>query len=192
MNRILNILSLICIVLAFFAGRSCHKCSPCPDIIPGKPDTTVSVSVKTDSTAIKPVPVHSSHHNIHPIGVISMVDTGKTDSCSYYQCLLDTNDYEQYFCDSAVMVKSTTSGELLKQSVEFKQKTITINRVDTLIRPPLWSIMLGGMVLGSSSSAGAGPMVIVSYKNTTFSGGYDAIRKGGMLGAAVPLLRSKK
>lgn len=193
-------LTLAAIILAFFFGRACHQCPPCPGsevIITGKSDSTVHVSVEKDSTVgtIKP---KSTKHGV------KLVKMGSDSLChvpevhdmvadsGYYPCPVDTNEYEQVYCDSDVTVFSTTAGELVKQKVELRRKTIEIHRIDTLVRAPKWDVAVGAIMIGNQMSSGAAGVLLISHKKDRYFGGYDPIRKMGVIGAGISLWHSKK
>ena len=189
-------LTIAAVILAFFLGKSCHQCPPCPGtetVITGKPDSTVTIEPKKDSTVSKPKPTYT-HKGVKlvPAAIDSPHMYDPVADSGYYPCPSDTNVYDQTYCDGAVKVHTVAEGEVLSQSVEFEQKTVEIHRTDTLIRPPKWDISLGGAVIGNHYSSGAGLMLLLSNKNNRYMAGYDPIRKEGLIGAAVSLWKSKK
>ena len=193
-------LTLAAIILAFFLGKACHTCDPCPGsgvVIPGNNDTTTTITTEKDSTT-GPLKPKSTKHGVKLVkkGGDSLCHVPETydpvaDS-GYYPCPIDTNEYEQSYCDSDVTVFSTTAGELIKQKVEFRRKTIEIHRTDTIIRPSKWDVAIGGAVIGNQMSSGAAGVLIVSHKNNRYFSGYDPIRKEGLLGVGISLWHSKK
>lgn len=185
-DKVTDLLFIALVLIAFIVGCNWNKPDPCtPEIIPGPVDTVIKYEYIKDSSAIKPKTKHS-----YPVPVTEMpCADSSVDNTGLLASDCDSiRLYEGYYADSTVTVRDSVHGVLLRQWVDYRKNTITIEHHDTIVRAPKWEVF-GGVVVSGVSVV---PNLILRREKSYVGAGFDVINKTPMLEYGVRIIKSKK
>lgn len=186
-ERLTDLLCIALIPLAFIAGCNWNQPEPCnPEVIPGKETVKIKYITLSDSTKEKPKPKKTYPAPPPPFRPTASIDT---TGDALVEAMNDSiREYELYYSDSSVMVRSTVQGILLNQAITAHLTEKTVYRTDTIIKPPKWAFY-GGVSLSYNHIA---PTAILCKNKAYISAGYDLINRMPVVGYGVRLLKNKK
>lgn len=200
MEKIKNylILGLALTVMVLFLLKGCDGKPSTGGIITGSSDTTI---VETHDT-IRAVDTVFTTKWLKSPRIISETPYNPNgleneSVCKMYRTYADSvDDANQTLYYTAKVV-----GRLDSIKIDYKlkvpliinnTKTISILRVDTLVRPNKWNLYGGLEVGGSKTSFNVSPYITLNAKRNTFTFRYGVLDQTYNIGVGIRLIKSKK